>query len=459
VVGPGGDGESDSVEVTLTWLRSQQHLELDVEQIPLEALDEWAEDGDGVFRHHTGRFFRIVGVETSSAPDRPVHTQPIIDQRDVGVLGLLVWPGAQDLHLLMQAKAEPGNVNGVQISPTVQATSSNYTRAHAGRPVPYVEMFRDPDAVTLTDVRQSEQADFFVHKSNRNVAVEARSRVRTDDRFRWLSLTVLHRMLEVDDLVNMDVRTVLSSLPASSTGLLPELSGRDDLIGAVARSYLTTRGVSGDLVDVGQSLGVARMLAARNRQTRLRPLSLLPGWVRRDGAIQPTDGGPFEIIGVRASGHGREVDGWDQPMVSALEVGLAALLVAAVDGVAHALVSLHSEVGYVDGVEFGPSVLVRGRWGELSPAELPERLSHVLPAYPEGVLFDSVQSEEGGRLFRTRTRYLVIESPFVEPGPGHLWLTLGQLEQLVLRGHTVGIETRTLLACVQSLLTRDKPSE
>ena len=32
----------------------------------------------------------------------------------------------------MQAKVEPGNINSIQLSPTLQATRSNYTKAHGG---------------------------------------------------------------------------------------------------------------------------------------------------------------------------------------------------------------------------------------------------------------------------------------------------------------------------------------
>ena len=38
----------------------------------------------------------------------------------------------KDFYLL-QSKIEPGNINGVQLSPTVQATKSNYLRKHGGK--------------------------------------------------------------------------------------------------------------------------------------------------------------------------------------------------------------------------------------------------------------------------------------------------------------------------------------
>ena len=50
------------------------------------------------------------------------------------------------LHCLMQAKMEPGNVNPLQLSPTVQATRSNYTQVHRGTGTRYLEYFVGPTA-------------------------------------------------------------------------------------------------------------------------------------------------------------------------------------------------------------------------------------------------------------------------------------------------------------------------
>ncbi|MFD9074046.1 NDP-hexose 2,3-dehydratase family protein [Streptomyces lasiicapitis] len=47
-------------------------------------------------------------------------------------------------HFPLRAKAEPGNVNGVHLSPTVQAAKSNYSRAHGGSSVPYLDCSARP---------------------------------------------------------------------------------------------------------------------------------------------------------------------------------------------------------------------------------------------------------------------------------------------------------------------------
>jgi oxidase EvaA len=178
--------------------------------------------------------------------------------------------------------------------------------------------------------------------------------------------------------------------------------------------------------------------------------------VRIGGALRHTSGRYFQVVGVDVVGEGREVDRWSQPMIMAADVGLAAMLVARVDGVAHVLVSLRAEVGNRHRVEIGPTVASRGRWADLGAEVWPPHLATVLSCCPDGIRFDVMQSEEGGRLFQTRTRHLIVEGGYVEPGPAHRWLTLGQLEALVARGHAVDIATRSLLACFQTLVTRDQ---
>ena len=43
---------------------------------------------------------------------------------------------------ILQAKVEPGNINKIQISPTVQATKSNYSRIHGGKTIPFLKYFK-----------------------------------------------------------------------------------------------------------------------------------------------------------------------------------------------------------------------------------------------------------------------------------------------------------------------------
>lgn len=200
--------------------------------VPLDALAGWRTDpATGDLRHESGRFYAVTGLEVHT-PGAPVSRwcQPILDQPEVGVLGILAKEFDGVLHFLMQAKNEPGNPGGLQLSPTVQATRSNFTRVHGGSRVPYLDHFLDASRHhVLADVRQSEQGAWFYRKRNRNMVVLVTEDLETLDGFCWLTLGQLHRLLAVDDLVNMDARTVLSCLPFAAAGL-------SDLTGGPART-------------------------------------------------------------------------------------------------------------------------------------------------------------------------------------------------------------------------------
>ena len=67
--------------------------------------------------------------------------QPIIEQSEIGILGIITKKLNQKIYYLMQAKIEPGNINCVQISPTLQATKSNYLQVHNGKKPKYLSYF------------------------------------------------------------------------------------------------------------------------------------------------------------------------------------------------------------------------------------------------------------------------------------------------------------------------------
>ena len=140
--------------------------------------------------HRSGRFFAVAGlrVEVESGPVSG-WSQPMLFQPETGVLGMLVKRFGGVLHCLIQAKMEPGNHYRLQLSPTVQATRSNYTAVHGGRPVPYLDYFRGAAPSTvLTDVIQAEHGTWFDQKRNRNLVVETVDEIEIEEGFCWLSL-------------------------------------------------------------------------------------------------------------------------------------------------------------------------------------------------------------------------------------------------------------------------------
>lgn len=417
------------------WLREKRRQPFESTLITLEELTRspgWSFAAEtGNLCHRSGRFFTVEGLHVT-ADDGEAWWQPVLVQRDIAILGIIAKEFDGVLHFLLQAKMEPGNIGMVQLSPTVQATPSNYTRVHRGGPARYVEYFTEPGrGRVLVDVLQSEQGAWFHHKRNRNIVLEVTDDVPVHRDFCWLTLGQIHRLLHRPNVVNMDTRTVLGCL----SGVAPEPVGVHTMTEIL--SWFTGH---------------------RSRQrlsARLVPLNRLAGWRRGADRIAPEDGeGPFSIVGVRVRAHTREVTSWRQPLLAPHATALAGLMVRRLNGRLHALVRAEALPGYRDVVELGPTVRSVAAGRPAATADQEELLEHLLSAPPRRVRYDVVQSEEGGRFLHAQTRYLIVEAPDDFPlsvPPEYAWISIGQLHALQQHSYYLGIELRTLLFCLSAL--------
>ncbi|ONI90748.1 NDP-hexose 2,3-dehydratase [Saccharothrix sp. ALI-22-I] len=442
--------DADAVHAWLA--RTAERSWMHVERVPLDALTGWlTEPGTGNLRHHTGRFFSVESLAVD-LPGTPVPhwSQPIIDQPEIGILGVLVREIDGVLHCLMQAKHEPGNPNGLQLSPTVQATRSNYTRVHRGKPIPYLEHFRDTSAHrVLVDIRQSEQGAWFYRKRNRNMVVEVDGEVEVREGFRWFTLGEIAGLMTVPDLVNMDARTVLACLPGGGAALARAAS--DPFTEALVRS---ADPAAPGVHTIGDVLSwITEVRTRTDLRVTLGPLAGLPDWTREDGVIAHRDGRFFTVVGVDVRAGGREVGAWSQPMIEPVGTGVIAFLVKEIGGVLHVLTHARTEAGYADVTELAPTVQCVPETYDHLPTR-PRFLDDVLTS--SRVRFDAVLSEEGGRFLGARNRYLVVETDAeVAPDdPEYRWLTLHQYEELLRHSFYVNIQARSLLLCLRSLLPR-----
>ncbi|MDO0939340.1 NDP-hexose 2,3-dehydratase family protein [Streptomyces sp. DG2A-72] len=400
-----------------------------VERIAFAELDGWSFQPDsGNLGHRSGRFFTVEGLHvTTDEQPFPQWQQPIIRQPEVGILGILVKEFDGVLHFLMQAKMEPGNANLLQLSPTVQATRSNYTKVHNGADVRYIDYFREPGrGRVLADALQSEHGSWFYRKSNRNMIVEARGEVELHEDFVWLTLGQIGELLERDDVVNMDSRTVLSCVPAGSDGT-GALDSDTELL-----SWFTGERSRHDV------------------RARTVPLNSIDDWVRGEQSIEHVHGRYFSVVAVAVQADNREVTGWTQPLFEPVGLGVTAFLLRHFDGVPHVLMHARVEGGFVDTVEAGPTVqYTPANYAALPTEQRPPFLDLVLGTPAENIRYEAVHSEEGGRFLNARSRYLVVDAPKEvpdEPPPGYRWASLGQLSSLVRHGHYLNVQARTLLS-------------
>ena len=132
-----GEGSLFTIPQIIEWLTSfRNEIEVRVEPTQFSKLTQWDYKKEkGEYHHISGGFFQIKGISVQTNYGFVENwQQPIINQSEIGLLGIISKEISGTLHFLMQAKIEPGNYNIVQISPTLQATRSNYLRKHKGRP-------------------------------------------------------------------------------------------------------------------------------------------------------------------------------------------------------------------------------------------------------------------------------------------------------------------------------------
>ncbi|GAB3110617.1 NDP-hexose 2,3-dehydratase family protein [Streptomyces calidiresistens] len=444
---------STPAEFRRWWEERRGARRMRVTEVGLHALERWHVDPvTGNLGHTSGRFFTVegLGVRVAGASR---HAHPVINQPEIGVLGLLVRDIDGVPHCLVQAKEEPGNIDGPQLSPTVQATRSNHTRVHGGRRPPHLEHFVGPGrGEVLVDVLQSEQGGWFWRKRNRNMVVRVPGPVPVDDNFRWLPLPLLHALLRVDNLVNMDTRTVLACMPLP-VGRGDRESAADDPLTRSFHPDAPARHTTADLLS-----WFTEAKTWCDWSARLIPLAEVPGWSITGGRLVDDRRRDFAVLGLRVEAGGREITGWDQPLLRPPGPGSAVLVIRPIEGVTHVLVQARPEYGLLDTVEMAPSHqwlpgADRSLIGDPFTVTIPG-LGHGEP--PGGpVRHDVVLSEEGGRFHEALTRYRIVEVgedfPLDLP-PAFRWATAAQLTGLLRHGHYLNVEARTLLACLRALV-------
>jgi oxidase EvaA len=364
---------------------------------------------------------------------------------------------------------EPGNVNLVQLAPTVQATRSNYTRVHGGKKTDYLEYFlAKSKSIVLVDSLQSEQGARFLRKRNRNIIIETSQEVPLLDGFCWLTLGQIQKLLRYDNTVNMDSRTVLSCIPFMQCDVV---SGADyDLIANLFKTAeidINSIQADVDVIDkniqnyaLGSSAELFSMDNIIHWITKLKvhyeldvatiPLIKVKGWIKTDSEIRHEKNKYFSIIAVDVHAVNREKTSWTQPLLKPREVGIIAFVVKKFNHVYHFLIQGKVEPGNWDVVEMAPTVqCITGSYENECAEDKPSFLDYVLNASPEDTLLSTLQSEEGGRFYKEENRNILVRAGDDFPSDipdNYIWMTMGQIKEFIKYNNYFNVEARCFLA-------------
>ncbi len=429
----------------LEWIDSRnRELKVNIKQITLEECSGWMYDKEsGMIRRNNMSFFAIAGMQKYK--NNILQEQPIIIQPEIGYLGIICKKINGVVHFLMQSKIEPGNINTVQISPTIQATKSNFTQKHGGSKPAYLEFFLsvNPEKF-LVDQIQSEQSSRFLHKRNRNII-----RVLDDDEeievlpsHKWMTLGQIKYFMTHDNLVNMDTRTVISCIPFSMMeGDKPKWMGD----GQPNRKKI---------VEIYNEINNYKMFD--NIAPEVVDLYSLTKWKMKNGEFVGDSHSAFKVIFCDISIEGREVRRWNQPLFAAIGKAMFGLLTAVDNktGKREFLVKLAPEVGCFDGVEIGPTIQQEAFEKTKAKDEIEfffdEQMRIKKP------MIDVMLSEEGGRFYHEENRNVIIDVNKEEVPKdilGYHWCDFATLNYLTQINNCLNIQLRNLLSLI------DEPKE
>ncbi len=409
------------------WFSKQRKINKIITRvINLDKLDKWKLDNNKIY-HTSNKFFKIIGIKVISNFFKSNWDQPIIVQNELGILGII--KDSKNNKYLLQAKVEPGNKNKLQLSPTVQATKSNYKGVHGGKKVPYIEYFLKDKKNKF--VNQSEQGFRYLYKFNSNSLINVKSIIKIKKNFFWFSLRDMLHLIKKKNIINMDTLSVLSShikknnldFPLVTKKKLRLWISKND-----KKYFLTCTNV---------------------------PLKKLKDWIYDKKEIIHKKKKHFSIIGVDIKTNEREVNTWSQPIVKGKDIAFVGYIIKKFNNTNHYLCRYILKPGLKNSAitcSVNTSDIKNYKKDRNLMNFQKELLNKIFfnTKYQNNKIFDNILSDEGGRFFHCQIRYVatLLKEDFNFKLPEtYIWISQNQMVEMI-KQKKIDIEARLLFGCI-----------
>jgi oxidase EvaA len=447
-------GEVGDINDFFNWYSGRKFVgKFSVNQVSFSDSEQWFLDKkSGFLKHYTGKFFSIEGIQVNTNFG-PISTwnQIIINQPEIGILGIITKIIGGVRHFLMQAKMEPGNINIIQLSPTLQATQSNYKQIHKGKLPAYLKYFVEhPDSKVIIDQLQTEQGGRFLKKRNRNIIVEVFVDIKLEEDYYWLTLWQIKQLLKIDNFLNMDSRSVIACIPyINEVEILAPLFNGENFNFDDFRFINSLFDIDNACHNIDQIIGwLARLKAENDISVKSVSLNDLIDWVITEEEIRHKSENRFSAILVDVKAGNREVTSWNQPLIKETQIGIIGYLIKKINGVDHFVVQAKMEPGNIDKFELAPTISFSNYKERVAVGYKPTFVEYFLGDKLVKIIYDTLQSEEGGRFYHFQNRNMIVEAfdELILP-ENFILMTLNQILTLSKFG-LFNIESRSLLAAI-----------
>lgn len=443
-------GNVNTTEDILSWVNQRNEtVFVDINKItPDLENDFWYYNKEtGEIANRNNSFFSIRGIEIYNNGEFS-DAQPILIQDEVGYLGIICQKINGVLNFLMQAKIEPGNINKIQISPTIQATKSNFTQKHGGKKPPYVDYFiNSKQYEIIVDQLQSEQSSRFMKKRNRNIIIMVSENEKIDvlPSHKWMTLGQLKQLMRYENLVNMDTRTVLSCIPFYKLAFADE--SVKDVFNDISLYNSIINTDNNEIQLMYNYINDYKMFS--ENQIKMVPLMPLKNWTMTDGEYVCNKPYNFKVVFCDIAIEGREVTRWQQPLFEATGIATFGLFTCVQNGVRKFLVKCRPEFGCFDKIEIGPTIQHEAILGN-EYSDLVEETFFEKYKEGKGVLHDVILSEEGGRFYHEQNKNIIIEiNENIDLPEGYFWASYNSLNMLNQVNNCLNIQLRNLLSLLE----------
>lgn len=444
----------ESIEDILSWIDDKnQKIVVDIKKTNLLNSNFWYYDEFvGFIRNQNKSFFEICGLKKFNG-ETLIQEQPVIVQSEIGYLGILCKEIDGVIHFLMQAKIEPGNINKIQISPTIQATKSNFLQKHGGNKPAYFDWFVNAkEENIIVDQIQSEQSSRFYKKRNRNIIIQLESNQEIEilESHKWMTLNQIKRLMKLDNIVNMDTRTVLSCIPYS-------LENIDKHYESV-KSLFRDKSMFYSMFDKPNKNETSRIFNYINDYKMFNdihedivPLNKLDSWHFIDNEFISKHDCGFKVIFCDIEIEGREVRKWSQPLFEAVGLATFGLFTRTNNGVREFLVQAKPEIGCFDQLELAPTIQLEPNFKQ-DELNVVEQLFINKYEKKEDIVRNVILSEEGGRFYHEQNYNIIIEVGYhevIDIPKGYFWVRYYTLNQLTQVNNVLNIQLRNLLSLLE----------
>lgn len=402
------------------WINNQKiKNKMSISKINIMDILNWKIDSKKIYNKNKS-FFSIIPFKFTDS-QKAVWFQPLIIQKEVGILGILKKRYRSLDYYLLQAKVEPGNINGIQLSPTVQATKSNYLRKHGGKKTNYLDFFiKKKNLNIVSNLKLSEQGSRYLDKSNKNILIDIKNtKIKKIQNFIWVTKKNLNYLLNKKNLLNMDTISVLSS--------------------SIKKNNIDN--------PINKNLIILNNLTKFKKRFTIKKKIIsfgdLYNWKISKNKISDIKSKFFSIIFLKIKTNSREVSEWFQPIISDHYISFNGFLVRSINETMHYLLQYTLEPGFTF-PKYTSTVSIKNYNSKNNNT----KINFFNFFKKSNKIINFINSDEGGRFYKNETHNSIcVLNPKenLSLKKNFIWASHNQVINLINK-NLLSIEARNLFA-------------